>query len=164
MTAIAAITSIAGMTPKPKTRIPDPAWRGDFQGLIDKLDYIKALGFSAIWITPVVENASGYDYHGYHAIDFTQVDPRLESEGATFQDLIDAAHDKGMKIIQDIVLNHSGNFARRISFRCLEKTTTKPTWSTISSPLILTRSYPKLRFPEWERPIRVSDQRHENGR
>ena len=48
----------------------DPAWRGDFQGLIDKLDYIKALGFSAIWITPVVENASGYDYHGYHAINF----------------------------------------------------------------------------------------------
>ena len=45
----------------------DPAWRGDFIGLIDKLDYIKALGFSAIWITPVVTNASGYDYHGYHA-------------------------------------------------------------------------------------------------
>ena len=48
----------------------DPAWRGDFKGLADKLDYIKALGFSAIWITPVVENASGYDYHGYHAFDF----------------------------------------------------------------------------------------------
>lgn len=47
----------------------DPAWRGDFKGLIEKLDYIKALGFSAIWITPVVTNASGYDYHGYHAFD-----------------------------------------------------------------------------------------------
>lgn len=45
----------------------DPCWRGDFQGVIDKLDYIKALGFTAIWITPVVQNASGYDYHGYHA-------------------------------------------------------------------------------------------------
>ena len=53
----------------------DPAWRGDFKGLIDKLDYIKALGFSAIWVTPVVENASGYDYHGYHAFDFSKVDP-----------------------------------------------------------------------------------------
>ena len=41
----------------------DPCWRGDFQGVIDKLDYIKALGFTAIWITPVVQNASGYDYH-----------------------------------------------------------------------------------------------------
>ena len=41
----------------------DPAWRGDFKGLADKLDYIKALGFNAIWVTPVVTNASGYDYH-----------------------------------------------------------------------------------------------------
>lgn len=88
----------------------DPAWRGDFQGLIDKLDYIKALGFSAIWITPVVENASGYDYHGYHAFDFSKVDPRYESEGATYQDLINAAHAKGIKIVQDVVWNHTGNF------------------------------------------------------
>ena len=88
----------------------DPAWRGDFQGLIDKLDYIKALGFSAIWITPVVENASGYDYHGYHAFDFSKVDPRYESDGATYQDLINAAHAKGMKIIQDVVWQHTGNF------------------------------------------------------
>lgn len=88
----------------------DPAWRGDFQGLIDKLDYIKAMGFSAIWITPVVENCSGYDYHGYHAINFSKVDPRYESPGATYQDLINAVHAKGMKVIQDIVLNHTGNF------------------------------------------------------
>lgn len=88
----------------------DPAWRGDFQGLIDKLDYIKALGFSAIWITPVVTNASGYDYHGYHAFDFSTVDVRYESEGATFQDLIDAVHEKDMKIIQDVVWNHTSNF------------------------------------------------------
>lgn len=88
----------------------DPAWRGDFKGLIQKLDYIKALGFSAIWITPVVENASGYDYHGYHAFDFTKVDPRYESDDTSYQDLIDAAHEKGLKIVQDVVFNHSGNF------------------------------------------------------
>ena len=88
----------------------DPAWRGDFQGLIDKLDYIKALGFSAIWITPVVTNASGYDYHGYHSFDMTTVDVRYESDGATYEDLIDAAHAKDMKIIQDVVWNHTGNF------------------------------------------------------
>ncbi len=88
----------------------DPAWRGDFKGLIDKLDYIKALGFSAIWVTPVVENASGYDYHGYHAFDFSKVDPRYESSGADFQALIDAVHAKGMKIVQDVVWNHTGNF------------------------------------------------------
>ena len=88
----------------------DPAWRGDFKGLIEKLDYIKALGFSAIWITPVVTNASGYDYHGYHAFDFSTVDVRYESDDVKYQDLIDAAHEKGMKIIQDIVINHTGNF------------------------------------------------------
>ena len=99
----------------------DPAWRGDFKGLIEKLDYIKALGFSAIWITPVVENSSGYDYHGYHALDFSEVDPRYESEDVTFQDLIDAAHAKGMKIIQDIVLNHTGNFGEENIFPLFKK-------------------------------------------
>lgn len=88
----------------------DPAWRGDFKGLIEKLDYIKALGFTAVWITPVVENASGYDYHGYHALNFSKVDKRYESEDVSFQSLIDAAHERGMKIILDIVLNHTGNF------------------------------------------------------
>ena len=79
--------------------VGDPAWRGDFKGLIEKLDYIKALGFTAIWITPVVENASGYDYHGYHASNMSKVDKRYESEDVTFQSLIDAAHAKGMKVI-----------------------------------------------------------------
>ena len=88
----------------------DPPWRGDFKGLIEKLDYIKALGFTAVWITPIVENASGYDYHGYHAHDFSKVDHRYESKGVGFQELINAAHAKGMKIILDIVLNHTGNF------------------------------------------------------
>ena len=88
----------------------DPAWRGDFKGLIEKLDYIKALGFTTVWITPVVENASGYDYHGYHAVNFSKVDHRYESEDVSFQSLIDAAHARGMKIVLDIVLNHTGNF------------------------------------------------------
>ena len=88
----------------------DPAWRGDFKGLIEKLDYIKALGFTTVWITPVVENASGYDYHGYHAVNFSKVDKRYESEDVSFQSLIDAAHERGMKIVLDIVLNHTGNF------------------------------------------------------
>ena len=94
----------------------DPCWRGDFQGVIDKLDYIKALGFTAIWITPVVQNASGYDYHGYHASDFSKVDCRYQSGDGKksgdvmFQELIGKAHEKGIKIILDIVLNHTGNF------------------------------------------------------
>ena len=100
----------------------DPAWRGDFKGLITKLDYIKALGFTAIWITPVVENCSGYDYHGYHAINFSKVDPRYESEDCDFQDLIDAVHAKGMKIILDVVFNHTGNFGEEFLCPMFTKT------------------------------------------
>lgn len=88
----------------------DVTWRGDFKGLIQQLDYIKGMGFTAIWITPIVQNRGPLDYHGYHAWDFTKVDPRLESTGATFQDLVNAVHAKGMKIVLDIVTNHSGRF------------------------------------------------------
>ncbi|MDD6929494.1 MAG: alpha-amylase family glycosyl hydrolase, partial [Treponema sp.] len=88
----------------------DYPWRGDFKGLIEKLDYIKALGFSAIWITPPVLNRSDFDFHGYHAWNMNKIDPRLESAGATYQDLINECHKRGMKIIQDIVLNHSSRY------------------------------------------------------
>ncbi|WP_211092025.1 alpha-amylase family glycosyl hydrolase [Vibrio agarilyticus] len=91
----------------------DPHWRGDFKGLISQLDYIKDLGFTAIWITPPVENRSGLDYHGYHAYDFYTVDPRLESPDASYKDFIDAAHAKGIKVIQDVVINHSSQYGLR---------------------------------------------------
>lgn len=91
----------------------DPHWRGDFKGLIAKLDYIKDLGFTAIWVTPPVENRSGLDYHGYHAYDFYRVDPRLESPGAGYREFIQAAHAKGIKVIQDVVINHSSQYGLR---------------------------------------------------
>ncbi|MBU2571901.1 MAG: starch-binding protein [Gammaproteobacteria bacterium] len=98
----------------PETGEPeDPHWRGDFKGLIERLDYIRDLGFTAIWITPPVENRSGLDYHGYHAYDWTRIDPRLESPDATYQDLIDEAHKRGIKIIQDVVVNHSCQYGIR---------------------------------------------------
>lgn len=91
---------------------------GDFKGLIENLDYIKDMGFTAIWITPPVMQPPGkylnssktYDaagYHGYWAWDLSKVDPHLESKGYTYKDLIDAAHKKGLKIIQDVVINHA---------------------------------------------------------
>ncbi len=91
----------------------DPHWRGDFKGLIARLDYIKDLGFTAIWVTPPVVNRSGLDYHGYHAYDWTKVDPRLESPGATYQDFITAAHARGLKVVQDVVINHSSQYGIR---------------------------------------------------
>lgn len=94
----------------------DPMFRGDFEGLIDKLDYIKGLGFSTVWITPVVLNRSDYDYHGYHGYygwDFYRIDGRLETAGNTYQDLIDRAHAKGIKIYQDVVYNHSSRWGAK---------------------------------------------------
>ena len=99
----------------------DPAWRGDFKGLIEKMDYIKALGFTSIWITPVVENCSGYDYHGYHALNFQKVDPRYLSEDVSFQTVINEAHKRDMKIILDVVFNHTGNFGEGNIFPMFEK-------------------------------------------
>ena len=120
----------------------DPCWRGDFQGVIDKLDYIKALGFTAIWITPVVQNASGYDYHGYHAMDFQHVDCRYQSSDgskdgdAMFQELIDKAHKKGIKIILDIVLNHTGNFGEQTLCKEFDRNTDLETQALINACMI----------------------------
>jgi len=57
-----------------------------------------------------VENRSGLDYHAY---DWIRIDPRLESPGATYQDLINDAHARGIKIIQDVVINHSSQYGIR---------------------------------------------------
>ena len=108
--------------------VNDPEWRGDFKGLIDKLDYIKALGFTAVWISPIVENASGLDYHGYHAMDFSKIDHRYVGKSNTdadadvaFQTLIDEVHRRGMKIILDVVLQHTGNFGEGRLCKMFEK-------------------------------------------
>lgn len=114
----------------------DPPWRGDFKGLIEKLDYIKAMGFTTVWITPIVENASGYDYHGYHAHDFSKVDHRYESKGVGFQELINAAHAKGMKVILDIVLNHTGNFGEANLCKLFTRDTTITKQADINACMI----------------------------
>lgn len=103
----------------------DPAWRGDFKGLIEKMDYIKAMGFTAIWITPIVSNASGYDYHGYHSLNFQQVDTRNMSEDVDFQTVISEAHKRDMKIVLDVVFNHTGNFGDETLFPMFIKDTTQ---------------------------------------
>jgi len=88
----------------------DPAWRGDFKGLAEKLDYIKALGFTAVRLNSVAQNVSGYDYHGEHPFNLKEIDFRYESDGFTYEDLIDACHARGLKVIQSVVLNNTSNF------------------------------------------------------
>ncbi len=112
----------------------DVTWQGDFKGLIQKLDYIKDLGFTAIWITPIVHNRSPLDYHGYHAWDFTKVDPRLESPGATFQDLINEIHARGMKIVLDVVTNHAGRFGIKDVAEIKYNTDPTKPWAATDNP------------------------------
>src|SRR5665213_812913 len=77
---------------------------GDFKGLEQKLDYIKALGATAIWISPIVLNGHG-QFHGYAARDFYHVDPHWGSL-ADLQHFVQTAHAKGLLVIDDIVCNH----------------------------------------------------------
>ncbi|HEV2694784.1 MAG TPA: alpha-amylase family glycosyl hydrolase [Verrucomicrobiae bacterium] len=80
---------------------------GDFKGVEQKLDYIKSLGATAIWISPVVLNVRG-EFHGYDARDFYKVDPHWGTM-ADLQHLVKAAHARGILVIDDIVVNHGGN-------------------------------------------------------
>lgn len=94
---------------------------GDFAGITQKLDYLEDLGINTIWITPIVENIPGVQvtgegaddvpynaaYHGYWASDFTKLNPTLGTE-EEFQTLIDQAHNRGIRIMVDIVVNHAG--------------------------------------------------------
>ena len=95
---------------------------GDLQGVINKLPYLKSLGITAIWTTPVYDNNDKLDtkevydgvpattgYHGYGAVDMYAVDEHL-GDMAKLRELIDKAHALGIKIIQDQVANHTGPY------------------------------------------------------
>ncbi len=98
---------------------------GDFKGIVDHLDYIRGMGFSALWITPIVDNPDeaftggkpasrgGFltdggktGYHGYWGVNFFRLDEHLPSPGLDFRGLADAVHGKDMKLVLDIVGNH----------------------------------------------------------
>ena len=89
-----------------------------------------------------MQNASGYDYHGYHAMDFQHVDCRYQSSDgskdgdAMFQELIDKAHEKGIKIILDIVLNHTGNFGEQTLCKEFDRDTDLATQALIDACMI----------------------------
>ncbi len=78
---------------------------GDIQGMINKLDYVKDLGVTAIWSTPLTENNTFRSYHGYATTDFYRVDPRLGTNGL-YKKFVNEAHKRNLKIILDHVSNH----------------------------------------------------------
>jgi len=91
---------------------------GDLKGLTAKLDYIASLGATAIWVSPLVEQVHGwvgggtgdfkyYGYHGYWALDFTKLDQNLGTS-ADLTAFVDGAHQRGIRVLLDVVMNHPG--------------------------------------------------------
>lgn len=104
---------IKGMRPYKNDR-SEPSLRhgGDLEGIRQHLDYFKELGVTALWFTPVLENDSPDNgkfstYHGYATTDYYRVDPRFGSN-EEYRRLCDEAHSKGLKIVMDMIFNHSG--------------------------------------------------------
>ncbi len=94
-------------------RRDDPSGRhgGDIQGVLEQLDYIKELGMTAVWLTPVFENDQTPEYkayHGYAATDMYKIDRRFGSN-EDFVSFVDACHAKGLKVIMDMIHNHIGD-------------------------------------------------------
>lgn len=89
--------------------LPGGRHGGDIAGVIQHLDYIARMGFTQIWLNPVLENAQPeYSYHGYSTTNFYQIDPRMGSN-AQYQALSRQAAERGIGLIMDVVLNHAGS-------------------------------------------------------
>jgi len=80
---------------------------GDIEGIISKLDYLKELGVTSVWITPMLENNMWMSYHGYAATNLYMIDPRFGTN-ELYQSCVDEAHKRGLKVIMDHVINHIG--------------------------------------------------------
>ncbi len=91
--------------------VPGKFHGGDWQGVIDKLDYLQTLGVTALWISPVVKNveedAGFHSYHGYWTQDFLRPNAHF-GDLAKLREMIDKAHEKNMLVILDVVTNHMG--------------------------------------------------------
>ena len=87
---------------------PNARHGGDIAGLRQHLDYIDSLGVTAVWVNPVLENdIPGGSYHGYATTDYYAIDPRFGGNDE-WNAFVSEAHDKGIKVVMDMIFNHSG--------------------------------------------------------
>jgi glycosidase len=87
---------------------------GDLRGILEHLPYLKDLGVTTLWLTPVVKNGNPQDYHGYSAVDLYSIDPHFGTL-QDYRELVAAAHQQKMKVLFDIVPNHVGPDYRWVS-------------------------------------------------
>ncbi len=100
--------TVPGMLDRTDRSVPVARHGGDLAGMTARLDYIKQLGFTMIWPTPLLENKQPeYSYHGYALTDYYRIDPRFGSN-EDFRHFVAEANKRGIGVIQDIVLNHIG--------------------------------------------------------
>lgn len=101
--------AVAGMREKPNRSFPGGRHGGDIEGIRQHLNYIKDMGFTAIWVNPVLENdMERYSYHGYSTTDFYKVDPRFGTN-EDYRQLALEAKSKGIRFIMDMIVNHCGS-------------------------------------------------------
>lgn len=100
---------VEGTKEKPNRADKDGRHGGDIRGIINSLDYLQKMGFTAVWLNPVLENnMTQVSYHGYSTTDFYKVDPRYGSNEEYLE--LNAELDKrGMKLIMDMIFNHCGS-------------------------------------------------------
>jgi len=101
--------SVGSLKEKPNRRNKDGRHGGDIKGIIDHLDYIAEMGFTQIWLNPVLENnQKKYSYHGYSTTDYYNIDERFGTN-ELYKELSEIAQNKGIGIIMDLILNHIGS-------------------------------------------------------
>jgi neopullulanase len=101
--------NVDGMLEKADRNNPNGRHGGDLRGVSDHLGYLKDLGVTGIWLNPFIENNQpAYSYHGYSITDLYRVDPRYGSN-EEFKNLVSKAHNMGLKLVMDMILNHIGS-------------------------------------------------------
>jgi glycosidase len=101
--------NVEGMTEQINRSNPGGKHGGDLKGITDHLDYLRDLGVTGIWLNPFLENNQPRSsYHGYSTTDFYRSDPRYGTN-EEFRQLVSKAHDKGLKVVMDMIFNHIGS-------------------------------------------------------
>jgi glycosidase len=101
--------AVSGMKELPNRTHMNGRHGGDIQGIKNSLDYLSKLGFTSVWLNPVLENnMTQVSYHGYSTTDFYKVDPRYGTN-EEYRELGKAVHQKGMKLMMDMIFNHIGS-------------------------------------------------------